>query len=303
MFTKSRVEPSTSRQHPLFCPVYVLDQKLQKGQTIEKWMSRARLGIYLGRSPNHAKSIALVLDIKTGRVSPQFHVRFDPSFGTVAKDSGNKVPNSLWQIAAGFKKGKSTLKLDSRAGKDVSPTFVGDSDTPEAMEREPTPSDNGQPNDESPTQDSDNHEDADQPTQDDEREKAPSKPTSQNEEGLRRSTRTRTKPELFQHIYNRLGSTKADIATTKVEGEIFSLESMCPTAMAASSNPDIMYYHEAMKEPDSAQFTEAAVKEYQDILEKGILKMIDQSEVPKDAKIFKSVWAMRRKRRIMSGEV
>ena len=50
-----------------------------------KWEQRARIGIYLGHSPFHAGSVALVLNPRTGLVSPQFHVVFDDNFfdGTV----------------------------------------------------------------------------------------------------------------------------------------------------------------------------------------------------------------------------
>ena len=36
-------------------------------------------GIYLGHSPYHIGSVALVLNPETGHVSPQFHVVFDTS--------------------------------------------------------------------------------------------------------------------------------------------------------------------------------------------------------------------------------
>ncbi|KAL7463024.1 hypothetical protein ACHAXS_005996 [Conticribra weissflogii] len=58
-----------------------LDGKTPEGAP--KWEPRARLGIYVGRSPNHAGSVALVLNPKTGLVSPQYHVVFDDDFTTV----------------------------------------------------------------------------------------------------------------------------------------------------------------------------------------------------------------------------
>jgi hypothetical protein len=84
---------------PFGCPVYVLDSKIQGGSGIfHKWKSRANLGIYLGRSPQHTRSVALVLDRRTALVSPQFHVSFDPSFHTVKQDTFD----SQWQLKAGF---------------------------------------------------------------------------------------------------------------------------------------------------------------------------------------------------------
>ena len=71
--------------HTLFCPVYVLDARLQSagGAGPPKWEPRSRIGVYLGHSPFHAGSVALVFNPTTGRVSPQFHVVFDDDFTTV----------------------------------------------------------------------------------------------------------------------------------------------------------------------------------------------------------------------------
>jgi hypothetical protein len=56
---------------------------MQQGMKIPKWMPRARVGIYFGRSPKHARNIASVLNLRTGFVSPQFHVKFDDTFEKV----------------------------------------------------------------------------------------------------------------------------------------------------------------------------------------------------------------------------
>jgi hypothetical protein len=61
------------------------------------------MGIYLGMSMQHARSVALVLQLKTGHVSPQFHVTFDPKFETVRQSLGNLSPPSEWQKISGFK--------------------------------------------------------------------------------------------------------------------------------------------------------------------------------------------------------
>lgn len=80
----------------LFCPVYVLDHRLHQAGSIgpPKWEPRSRIGIYLGHSPYHAGSVALVFNIRTGRVSPQYHVVFDSDFTTVPfMDRGEAPPN------------------------------------------------------------------------------------------------------------------------------------------------------------------------------------------------------------------
>ena len=51
-------------------------------------------GIYLGLSKLHSSAVHLVLNLETGKVSPQFHFIFDDSFSTVYSD-GKFVPN-IW---------------------------------------------------------------------------------------------------------------------------------------------------------------------------------------------------------------
>jgi hypothetical protein len=70
-------------EHPLFCPVYILDAGLQGNSSIPKWEPRSRAGVYLGQSPTHAGSIAMVLHLQTGHVSCQYHLVFDDTFSTV----------------------------------------------------------------------------------------------------------------------------------------------------------------------------------------------------------------------------
>ena len=77
--------------HPLGCPAYVLQNSQQAGQQIPKWHRRARFGLFLGHSPTHARSVALILNLNTGLVSAQFHVKFDNLFETV-KDPDNEHP-------------------------------------------------------------------------------------------------------------------------------------------------------------------------------------------------------------------
>jgi hypothetical protein len=82
------------------CPVYVLDHKLQAGRKSGmKWKERVRIGVNLGFSPQHAKSVHLVLSLTSGCVSPQFHCTFDSTFETLKEYS---VPESLWQEKAHF---------------------------------------------------------------------------------------------------------------------------------------------------------------------------------------------------------
>ncbi len=99
IFADTKVHPNSKHWKPFGCPVYVLEAGLQKGGIHHKWQQRSRVGLYIGRSPHHARSVALVLDLQTGLVSPQFHIKFDPSFHTVKQ---SPEIESKWQTKAGF---------------------------------------------------------------------------------------------------------------------------------------------------------------------------------------------------------
>jgi hypothetical protein len=50
------------------------------------------MGIYVGRSPAHASTVALILNPRTGHVSPQFRVVFEDDFTTVQYLRTTTVP-------------------------------------------------------------------------------------------------------------------------------------------------------------------------------------------------------------------
>ena len=82
--------------HKFGCPVYILDAKLKNvgGGGPPKWDPRACIGIYLVHSPSHAGSVALVMNPKTGLVSPEFHLVFDDNFETVPDLRAGTVPEN-----------------------------------------------------------------------------------------------------------------------------------------------------------------------------------------------------------------
>jgi hypothetical protein len=87
--------------HYFGCPTYVLDTDLQSGKKAGmKWRDRAKVGINLGFSPNHARLVHLILSMTTGCASPQFHCIFDDHFATLKE---NVIPISQWQEKAYFK--------------------------------------------------------------------------------------------------------------------------------------------------------------------------------------------------------
>eukprot|EP00957_Ditylum_brightwellii_P013135 992665-Ditylum_brightwellii.AAC.1 len=80
--------------HILYCPIYVLDARLQNagGADPPKWEPHSCIGIYLKHSPFHAGSMALVWNPSTGQVSPQFHIVFDDDFSTVTYMEAGTIP-------------------------------------------------------------------------------------------------------------------------------------------------------------------------------------------------------------------
>ena len=57
-----------------------------KIERLSKWNRHARRGQYLGFSWEHSSLVALVRNLHTGYVSPQYHVVFDDKFETVFND-------------------------------------------------------------------------------------------------------------------------------------------------------------------------------------------------------------------------
>ncbi len=89
------------RTHPFGCPVFVLDPILQDGNKIPKWNSRACQGMFVGFSANHSSLVPLILNISTGKITPQYHVVFDDKFQTVVSlPTGTTVRDEWLNILA-----------------------------------------------------------------------------------------------------------------------------------------------------------------------------------------------------------
>jgi hypothetical protein len=70
-FADTKVNPNAKHWKPFGCPVCLLvDSNLQQGKIHHEWKQRSRAGMNIGRLPQHARNVALVLNIETGLVSP-----------------------------------------------------------------------------------------------------------------------------------------------------------------------------------------------------------------------------------------
>jgi len=134
---------------------------MQAGRKISKWQLHSRVGVYLGQSWAHARSVGLILSLTTGLVSPQYHLKFDDKFETVK----HLPTNSLWQSKCHFTKTTATTpSIPARTSHDESSAaYKGAESTmqsaplPQPLPLAPLghPSNGDQPNimDEGPTND------------------------------------------------------------------------------------------------------------------------------------------------------
>ena len=79
--------------HTWVCPVFIIKAPPQGGPTgLPKWEPMVITGVYIGHFPFHAGSVALVLNTRTGHVSPQYHMVFGDTFSTVEHMRKGRVP-------------------------------------------------------------------------------------------------------------------------------------------------------------------------------------------------------------------
>eukprot|EP00957_Ditylum_brightwellii_P169999 12939230-Ditylum_brightwellii.AAC.1 len=76
-----------------------------------------------------------------------------------------------------------------------------------------------------------------------------------------------------------------------------------PIAFAAQHDPDNMYFHQVVKQPNAPQFVEAIVKEINGHIERGYQNLIPIEVLPKGTKILDDVWAMKQKRDIKTRQI
>ena len=303
-------KPSRLRHfHPFGCPVYVLDARMQENNKGPKWRERARLGIYLGNSPLHSRSVALVLNIETGLCSPQFHVSFD-DFSETVKDSSQPI---LWPEKCYFAEAKhDTQEPTSPPTPDTivlppaiaapqsqsSETTMDAITAPEGANTDETTTAPTSPtNDTPPTtpaQSNDSGTDPQAPAPD-------AAPGTSSEQPLRRSLRSIKAPE-------RLIAQTAFIAQPwddvwQIDDYEIQESLSDPIAFAATSNPDVMYLHEALRAPDRKQFIAAMQKEVSDHEKNGHWEVVPREDVPEGTKVLPAVWSMKRKRRIATNEI
>ena len=76
-----------------------------------------------------------------------------------------------------------------------------------------------------------------------------------------------------------------------------------PLAYIASSEPDKVYFDQAMKQPERKEYLNVAIKEFNIRCEQKHWKLVPRSEVPKGQPILDLVYAMNMKRYIVTRQV
>ena len=330
LFTGMKISAEIRHHHTFGCPVYVLATPLQQGQSLAAWMARARVGVNLGVSPTHARSVSLVLSLKTGLVSPQFHVKHDDLFETTSRKLGGySMPRSRWQQLSGFLKPKKlpsqreigtvTHEHDVPAMNKTPLTFHGNAtheynghyseDEADGVEDEPPPV----PVPEAPPE---VHFGADQ----DNANPSIPHPIEGTHGGTTRSGRRIKVTERARESQDQRGkkwvSWMADFlgrAEPPLDDDIYEIfahqeynmqdRATNPIAFSATSDPDTMYWHEAMREPDRAEFLKAAQAEVKSHVDNKHFVLRERKDLPQNTKVLSSVWSMKRKRCILSREV
>ena len=69
--------------------MFVLEAKLKNDQKLPKWNCWSRKGKFIGFSDNHSTLVATVQKLKTGYISPQYHIFFDDLFETTFRRGKN----------------------------------------------------------------------------------------------------------------------------------------------------------------------------------------------------------------------
>ena len=310
-FSGVKITPKLCHFHAFGCPTYVLYKALQSAQGSPKWKQHSRLGVYLGPSPSHARSVALVLNPCTSHISPQFHVKFDDFFEIVQdKSTDLDAPEPEWKYLSGFviKKGHPEPTDRGIPNSLIAPrrgpiTVTNSSSTPETMDtpdeppEEPTiPDANGttanQPEDLSPVH---------QP--------APLLPSPQPAQTILTARQThsgrvvRNTPRYEQSVNQRnQGLVAWEVLLDQDDREDIPMaESQYtiqkamenPMAFAATDNPDILYWDQAMKAHDWDKFIKAVRIELDGHEKMGNYEPIPLNEVPEGSKLLDMVWSIR----------
>ena len=324
-FSGIRVGAKLRQMHTFACPVFALHNTLASGGTIPKWSPRARLGLNLGPSPYHARNVNLVLNLSTGLVSPQYHVTYDDFFETTRYAENDAQVSSTWQQLAGFlrpnreptiEEFQGTPRIPPSSNRQQVQSPVQDL-APEVDHKISHPIDFNRdwPDEESVTSSTADS----QPEQNVRQVSRPVVPEAStpisagvSSRGRQRTLSRAMAESLGQRdFYGRANmhymaaSSWATESDDELHEKHLALQDRMrhPISFHAEMMGDIMYLHQALKQPDAPEFVKAVVKEVNGHVENKHWKLVRRTEVPSGFKVVPSVWAMRRKRNLTTNEI
>ena len=302
VFSNSPVSCNPKHWHPFGCPVYALDSDLAAGKKSgKKWTDRARVGIYLGQSPQHARTVSLVLNIETGNVSPQFHLKVDPTFQTMRHSFGNMPVKTKWLKKCHFEDDSSQGQppKSEPSAEPVSQTKVAgpQDEVKDQVDQSILPA--SDPPAPALSQSSK------EPTAVSAEEPDPQQHPQEVPKETRRSKRVRRPVQRFIAAFAAISlmTVPHQALHTVLEEFDGDFHASPLLAFAASADPDTMYLHQALKEPDKVQWIEAMKQEIQAHVDNNHWEMVPRRNVPEGVPVLPAVWAMKRKRRIATREV
>jgi len=318
-FSSTDLSANMRHFHTFGCPVYALDERLQDNKPIASWNKRARLGINFGPSPRRARNVSLVLSLTTGLVSPQYHLVHDEFFETI--DRKIPTPPAMTRTKAGLTRetyGPTVTQTDiSSEGRTLLNDDTRMSNSRQALTTDPCPA---TPNDQTSAvqqlelfPNSSEGEKLPEHTQANSNA-GPTGPLTEQQISVNatavsnRTGRVRELTRRFRESIQQGQMRYSRYTATYYEAlheEDFKLQDDMkdPIGFKASTNPDTMYYHQAMKTPDKEQFISAIVKEINDHIINNHWQLVPKLEVPAGTKELDSVWSMKRKRDIRIREV
>ena len=236
----------------------------------------------------HAKLVSLALNISTGLVSPQFHIKFDDFFETVIKPNNNfKIE---WKEKCQFVESQSMSKKSVQPSEGVltNPTNVKNPNS----QMEPMPSGKPPPQIPSVLQ----HEEGEVSNTNEGNTDIRSTSHVPEQQSVRWSKCQKPSLHLQESIEQRKLVFSSIFSDIDDDEEIqHQVQMSDPTAYSASSDLDTMYMDQAMKQLDRNQFIKAMVNGVAAHTNNGHWKLILKSEVSYGTKVLLSVWAMKHK--------
>jgi Reverse transcriptase (RNA-dependent DNA polymerase) len=244
-------------------------------------------------SPSHAQSVTLVLNILTGLVSPQYHILHDDRFETA---SHALIPKSKWQQLAKFQssvpkqnKGSEGDGLLPEPQLQIFQQPIQELDTNLDMNinSDGIKASEGVPEEEDQIEQDYHINDQIQTLRRSRRIRKPS---------LRLRESQETSNILLQSTIHPTVAFEVQVLTNILEE--LDIDQVHPIAFAASSDPDTLYLHEAMQQPDAEQFIKAMGEEIQAHEDNHHWEVVARDSISQGTPILPAIWSMRRKRRI-----